>query len=482
MKKIIIFGAGYYGKCAYYKLTKNGYSIDFYVDNNVNIQGTKIEGVKVLSPQELEGLYSADIYDIVVCSKAYYIMVNQLISMGILEYYIMLEGLLYHSSQAEMMMPVELCKVELYHKNSDEKNILFVQNVACIRTHKIAMAMKKNGYKVFLLYTLMPPQDSCKYYEKIYDKIFTVYTINQMINFVNNSDFDLVHSSNEPDLLTNILNHSNKCVIYDCHDMSSGYKSMSPEEMVMEQFANSLSDGVIYTTEGIRNIAIQKYGLKKENTFVLSNLISEDIVVEKEHKKLSYNDGEIHCVYEGGISTDQESHRYFFDIWKKIVEANIHIHFYSPNNIDECKKLEQIDEKIHYEGNISSKELASELTKYDIGLCILNVTEKNKQYLEYASPNKIQEYVNAKLPVAVGKVESQINYVHQNEFGKYLDFEKDIMAQMKNIKNMVIEANVLANRGLTFEKKIKELIQFYEKRIWIKNEDSNRNRSKTTVY
>ena len=109
--------------------------------------------------------------DIVVCTRAYYQIGSQIFDMGIFSYYVMLEGFLYHTDLNETMMPVELNRVPYYRKKDDEKNILFVQNAACIRTHRVAKVMKEEGYKVFLLYTLAPPYAAYAKYTDIYENI-----------------------------------------------------------------------------------------------------------------------------------------------------------------------------------------------------------------------------------------------------------------------------------------------------------------------
>lgn len=85
------------------------------------------------------------------------------------------------------------------------------------------------------------------------------------------------------------------------------------------------------------------------------------------------------------------------------------------------------------------------------------------KHLEFASPNKIQEYVNAGIPVAVGNVLSQKVFVEENGFGKEVDFAKDILKQIKDIARIEIENNILQKKGLTFESKIIELAEFYAK-------------------
>lgn len=461
MKKGIIFGAGYYGKGAYYKL-KNYYDIEYYVDNNEKVQGNFLHGIRIISVDCLKKVLEREYMDIIICSQAYFEMANQLINIGVRDYYVMLEGFLYHFNHEEVMMPKELADIKYYKKEKGEKNILFVQNTACIRTHKIASMMKDKGYKVFLLYTIAPPESNNASFCKIYDHVYTVFTANALIDFVNKSDFDIIHSSNEPDSLTNYLLLTNKKVVFDTHDMMSlcGYDRL--DTWTLEYLANTKSAGVIYTSEGVAQIARKKFGLEEQRVFVLQNLILKQIQIKKRYDKLRKIDGQIHCVYEGGIYGRNTKHpRYFEIIWKKLIDCGIHIHFYSQSDYDYCVALDKKSEYLHFEGNVGSEELASEMTKYDCGLAIMNVNDENRTLLETASPNKINEYVNSGLPVIVGDVKSAINFVEKYGIGIHLDLNGDIKSQLKEACKVQIEEDFLEKNKLTMNSYSDEVESFY---------------------
>lgn len=463
MKKYIIFGCGEYGKAAYYKLRSYD-SIYAYTDNNEKLIGEKLFDLDIISPKEAFSLCKYQNMEIVIATAAYEEIQKQLEQNEIRSGILWREGFFYKYDEKKCYYPVKELECSYYKRTEkSDLNILFVQNAACIRTLKIAKALHDNGVKVSLAYTINTPEIKNKTYVSFFETITPIFTMQGCIDWINKSDFDIVHSSNQPDILTALLTYTNKTIVHDCHDLSSAYKSMTPDEMAVEYVANVKSSGVIYTTEGIRQEALRKFNIKEDKTFVLENLISEELIPQKRLSKLSLEDGQIHIVYEGGIiGSDKMSHRYFEDIWLKIAQAGIHIHFYSPSDYQYCKKLEALHPNLHYEGNISSHELSVEMSKYDVGLCWLNTNEKNKQYLEFASPNKIQEYINAGLPVAVGNVKSQIEYVEGFGFGKYLDLNENIEKQLREIEKIEIPANILSKKKLTFESKIPYLIDFYK--------------------
>lgn len=459
---IIIFGIGHYGKNAYWKL-KSEYHIISFADNNPDMQGTFYEGIPVISGEELKNLDMSDT-DIVICTRAYYQIGSQIFDMGIFSYYVMLEGFLYHTDLNETMMPIELCEAPYHRKEDGEKNILFVQNAACIRTYRIADVMKEEGYKVYLLYTLAPPYAAYEEFADVFEDIWGFSSANGILNFISNSDFDIVHCSNEPDILVNIVQRCNKPVVADTHDMQSIRSDIGIETLVLEYLANVNSDGVMYTSAyGVR-IAKDKYGLDDKEVLFVNNLVMDQIQIPQTLPKLSSFDHEIHCVYEGGIVGDNKSsHRFFDEMWKKIADAGVHIHFYSPSNIEYCKRLEKISHLIHYEGSISGEKLILEMTKYDCGLAVFNSADTNRFHLESASPNKLYEYINAGIPVISAGIDSLKKFVEQYHVGIELDFSGDIRKQLEEACKLHIDDDFLIQNNLTMKSYGKELAAFYER-------------------
>ena len=278
MKDIILFGAGFYGQNAYYKF-KDKYNIMYFVDNNEKLYGEKLHGISIIDIKELKKVYSGDI-DIIICSKSYFQISAQLVELGIKEYYVLLEGFLYHSDMNDTMIPVELENHKYYKKSTNDKAILYVQNAACIRTHKIATMMKKYGYKVYLLYTMAPPDSSDSDFASLYDGIFSFTTANGVKRFIANSEFDIIHCSNTPDILANIAMTTRKKVVLDTNSMKSLCGNSDINELTLEFVANKFCDGGIYTSEKIAEVAEQKYNTKNSYVCYLSNMCSDEI---KEH-------------------------------------------------------------------------------------------------------------------------------------------------------------------------------------------------------
>ena len=82
MKKIIIFGAGNLGKRALKKYGEE--NVLFIIDNDKKIQGKRINGVEIKSPNCLKTITSE--YMVIVASRQKKSMIEQLSVMGISKY------------------------------------------------------------------------------------------------------------------------------------------------------------------------------------------------------------------------------------------------------------------------------------------------------------------------------------------------------------------------------------------------------------
>ena len=374
----------------------------------------------------------------------------------------MLDGFLYYSDVdgGKTMMPYELYDI-IPHKKTQRKSILFVQDVACIRTHKIAMIMKENGWETCLLYTVKHPMDETKEFIEIYEKIYTYTTLGSIRTFIEESDFDVIHCSNEPDILVNIANSTSKPVVADTHDfLSIQGKNNDLASMAMEYLANVTSDGNLYPSYPVMEIAREKYHLGEKNSYVLENYVLSQEMNIQYLEKLSSIDHEIHCVYEGSIDLSHNAPKNFMTIWEVFAKSGIHIHFYSQSGEEICKKLESISPYIHWEGNVGGGELISTMTKYDYGLDVFNINDYNRFNIEASSANKVFEYLSAQLPVLYN-VKSHGKILKKHRVGIEMDFESDLVDQIRKAGNIIVEPDFLENNGLTMRSRKKELEGFY---------------------
>ena len=324
--------------------------------------------------------------------------------------------------------------------------IIFVQEIPCIRTHKIARMLSKIGVEVDLIYIAMHPSQVYKLNNLPYKNIFQINNIPILIDYINKSDCDIVYCSNEPDYYTVLLTLTNKPVIHDTHDMLSLRGGLTNEQMALEYVANVKSAGNIYTSRFVEELAVKKFGIPHKQRFVLENYIEKDLVPHEFKEKLSKKDGEIHCVYEGGLSGNPNSHRYIEEMLLKLANESIHCHLYGNVQKEYITKLLSKSKFIHYEGVLSPKELIYEMTQYDVGLAIMNVEERYFYHVNTASPNKVNDYIAANLSIAFSDFMSFRDFNERYKVGKIIDFNKPLYDQILELKNMKIERDLIYSR------------------------------------
>ena len=463
MRKGFIFGAGAIGRNVYCKLCLI-YDIIGYVDNNATLWGKTLNNIPITNPEEIL-LHDCDV---IICSDYHKDIREQLLSMGI-ENIRMVDPLgyfLYEYHPKKHMQPVDVPGFyQPYKKEKDTMHILFVQQHPCIRTHKIAEMIVEKGIDVSIAYTAEPPEYGQPSYAKLYKGSYGFFSANDIVDFVEKSDFDLIHCSNEPDSLTNLMLLTEKPVVHDTHDWMSLNYAQGRDMLAMEYIAHKKSHGCIHVSEPSLELAKKIYHIAEEKAIVIETRPSEMAKPQKRLQKLSETDGELHCVYEGGIVAEKKHFRYMEDIWLQLAQAGVHVHFYTPYNPEYCKKVEQLHENIHYEGRINSTDLICEMTQYDCGLLLFHNVQEFKIHLDMTLANKLFEYLMAGLPVAVGDNELHKQFVEKYHVGAFLKMDGDIRQQVEKIKEIDIEDDFLEKNHLTMKVQADKLIAFYKKII-----------------
>lgn len=274
MKKGIIFGCSDIGKAVYREL-KEYYDIIAWVDDNQDLHGQEIDGISVIGSSEiplLEKKYDLDVFVSVFCAN---VVVEQLRKLGVSNIYSWKGGFFF---SADGLYPLEFPAMG-YHKkdNNQVMHILFISDAANVQIHRMASLVKRAGEKVFLAYIIRSPYEEWEEYTDIYEEIYPIMSMHSLFDFAKNSEFDIIHCSNELDYMTSILIHSGKTVIHDCHDLPCSSQSMSPDKLTVEYLAHTGAAGVIYPTVGLRDEAVKKFALVKERTLVIENYLSEDL-------------------------------------------------------------------------------------------------------------------------------------------------------------------------------------------------------------
>lgn len=463
-KKAVIFGAGERGTNIFRKLS-DCFEVIAYADNNPSLWGLERNGAPIIPPDTLSALIKETGAVIFIANELHYLdIAAQLDGYG-LSYY-NCESYFCYELEEGVWYPVSFGRPAAYKKPDKEKfAVLFVQVKPCTRTDKIAQVLKARGILTYAAY-IAGPSDAGS---RAYLSEFPFWTYGELLDFVNESEFDVIHCSNEPDTLVNLLIHSGKKVIHDCHDIvTMSKKTTTSPEIVLEYIANTQADGVIYPTERVQEILMRKYGTDPEKTLVLGNYPLSSFGQVERLPKLSAQDGELHCVYEGMIVDRAQAqnvpYRFYEPQFLRLEALGVHVHIYSPNVPEYLAWLAENHPYIHYEGNYSGTELIAKMTQFDLGLLLYPV---NTAYVQLSSPNKMTEYLSAGLPVITNiEIDAFSNILKKNRCGGLVDLDReDAAAQLRTYQKIFISDDFCDTHGLTMDANAGRILSFYEKVI-----------------
>lgn len=125
--KIILFGAGFLGRQAFENL-KGKHEVIYFADNNSALTGTYLFDIPIILADKILDYLQQDV-DVVVCTDAYYTIGEQLKTMGVMDWYVMLDGHLYHNS-AHRDAYIRTCTRCIMNDSSDSM-ILFDEKGQC---------------------------------------------------------------------------------------------------------------------------------------------------------------------------------------------------------------------------------------------------------------------------------------------------------------------------------------------------------------
>lgn len=290
--------------------------------------------------------------------------------------------------------------------------ILFVQEIPEIRSIKTSLMLRERGHKVDCVTTaaLSDFRNDLKEI-KPFDSEFTIKDKFKLPGVF--EGYDLIHFHNAPDRIGLIALAGNKPVIWDCHDLVSslGIKDPRGNDEILEYFLYHKSAGNIFASQGFKSWCEENYTKSKVRGIVTENYPAKWMIPNKGLPKKSEKDGKIHIVYAGSISDEKENHRYFYPLFRQLVNLSdqIVLHVY-PAISPRAAKLELgqkivIDqfnfynipaESLIIHAPVSVLDLVKELSQYDYGILPFNTAYP---FTQLFTPNKLYEYSAAGLKI-----------------------------------------------------------------------------------
>ncbi len=335
-------------------------------------------------------------------------------------------------------------------------HILFFQQTPCIRNYKMAQALGGLGHKVTLAYINKKLSEQ---YPGLSDDVYhSCIRLNRLQDLWEaGGDYDLIHCHNEPDKPTVAALAGDTPVIHDTHDLVSLRNPDNELVGFFEGVANRGARGRIYTTPYQKREAQILYDIQGPS-LVFHNYASAQDLPATYHPKLSEQDGELHFVYEGGISMTR--HRDFKETFVEIAARGAHLHIYPIKRDEDLAAFFKPNPRIHYYAPVSPKQIMEEMTRYDIGIIPWNLVSGNKRFLDSTMANKLFEYLAAGLPVAASAVQSYEEYFANNSVGVTFRTVSELFDKLPDLKRMIREVD-FSKQVYTFESEIHRVVAFY---------------------
>ncbi len=343
---------------------------------------------------------------------------------------------------------------------------------------KYALAFKNIGFDVDIIhgYVCKTLTDYYGYGDEYFKKFVKLDLKNleeDIKRVVKRYHIDIIHSHNAPDYLTVAALRAvdDVPVIHENQDVISMRKTpFSPGSfpgsdrkslLLNERIANEQCDARIHVTKEMLEYVRQKYGSKRE--IIFCNYMSESMMPTFFKEKRSQEDGHLHIVYEGSLSSFNDDHYDLAEIFEGIASNQLHIHIYAANSNSDYKDLAEKDSFIHYHGHLDPRKLFEDITQYDFGWAGFN-DAKNKPHMDVALPNKTMEYLACGLPTLSFPHKAQKHFIKKHGVGIIVD-DLETLPQKLSEKDLVrkVQENVLREMGhFTFEKNIDEIINLYQ--------------------
>lgn len=262
---------------------------------------------------------------------------------------------------------------------------------------------------------------------------WTYTTAKDSLHLLQNTSFDILVANDIESLplAIKLKEGSNMKVVYDAH------------EYTPKEFENSLKWRFIW--KDYKTYLCEKYLKKADKWITVSPSIAKEykrvfnidpIVITnappyEEIPPIKIEGNVIRIVHHGGATKSRKIE----NMIKMMSYTNDHYHLHliligNPKYQKELRNLAENNKNIHFEEPVPMPRIARELSKYDIGLYILEDHSFNEKY---ALPNKLFEFIQARLMIAIGPSFEMKEYVKKYNIGIISkDYSPKSMAQALN--------------------------------------------------
>jgi len=355
------------------------------------------------------------------------------------------------------------------------------------RTLKESIALSENGYAVSI-YAINDGR--YKEYEKIDQidvyrpnlityrlpktKFFRLFKfLNLSINLIKESfKYDIlhIHEISLLPLAVLIKKLNGIKIVYDCHEYETEThhlrgKKKSLFKFIERKFITHV-DETIVVSNSISNEYKRLYNIDRISTVHNTPYYEEYKKSNRFREEFDIKDDIKIYIYQGGLSEGRGIEKYI-EIFKILKDHKccLILMGYGPME-DEIKQIVQESENIYFQEAVSISEIQSYTSSADYGL---NVTDNTCLSRYYALPNKLFEYIMARVPVIVSNDYERGSFVRNNNLGFIVDdtsietIQKMILKSLEYDKSSFFENLDKIASEYNWERESKKLIQLYKK-------------------
>ncbi len=137
----------------------------------------------------------------------------------------------------------------------------------------------------------------------------------------------------------------------------------------------------------------------------------------------------LRLVHSGGIAPQRRLDTMIEGVMRSSADVTLDMYLLDDSYgiLEDLRSLAAGDSRIRFREPVPYNQLVSTLNEYDVGLSIFPPTTFN---LQWCLPNKLFDYLQARLGVIVGPSPEMVRFVKEHEFGLILpDFSADSLAK-----------------------------------------------------
>lgn len=346
------------------------------------------------------------------------------------------------------------------------------------RVEKICKTLHDQNYKVELLGNswggLKPIERPYPYFRillksqnlKLGYPEFNWKLYNELLKRVDNKT--ILYANDLDTLLPNYLVSKKKNIplIFDSHEIFTEMPSLKGRftQKIWRILEKSILPKIKYFITASESYSLwfaEKYGVEKP--IVVQNFPERvenlDFIAEESSKKI--------IIYQGTINPFRGLDK-LIPALKKIDNAELWIFGNGPK-LDEYKQLTKklvLDKKVKFFGAISPQKLKEFTTKADVGI---SIEENNGLSYYYSLPNKISDYIQARIPVLTSDFPEMKKIVENFNVGEKIQnhSEEELVLKISNIlrkgKNFYRDKLNIAANELCWENEAPKILQLFEK-------------------